>query len=81
MSLYGRPVRTGKTAWYCQNGCMMHWMARRPETRCPRCHAWFVESDKAYVEKHPGDDIETLARKTASQMIAIRETFKLPKKD
>jgi hypothetical protein len=77
MKFYGKSVRSHRAAWYCQNGCIMHWTARKPDTRCPYCSAAFIDSDRAYLQKHPGDDIGTLAQKAASQLVAAREALKL----
>lgn len=58
----GRPFHLLKTAWYCQNGCQMHWMARKPEFKCPICNGEFIEDSKAFLLKHPAPDLGRYAQ-------------------
>ncbi len=51
-----------RTAWYCQNGCQMHWLARKPEFRCPHCRGEFLEDDSVFLTKHPPIDLGHLAK-------------------
>lgn len=56
-----------KTAWYCQNGCQMHWMAHKPEFRCPYCDGEFMEDDRAFMRRHPATDLGHYAKTVTSK--------------
>jgi len=66
-NMLGRPFHMLRTAWYCQNGCQMHWMGHKPDFNCPICNGEFITDDKAFLQKHPPPDLGQYAQAAATK--------------